>query len=453
MKGSPPSERKVRETVFVQQGPVQLSEFWWIRAKVDLPLADSLALFFVKHPQSDVAAATITYPAAGHAHVFIAKNLVVEDDSMHAMMLLGLMSGDLKKRHGGFHSFATHGLTKVLLPYCRKNIEKRLRDVDTDQLAKYAEALLETGLSDASLAAREPNLDELTPRLHKKTRYETILELIRIIIDYCKAIDTEDEARTMQAMLYVYVLYNSRTFRTAYADWASSTGISDGALDNLRKVGEYCGGLRLLWRALTSRCIITSAATKPFKLDVTVLPSVPTVKIQLRMDWYQMLNDFSLSPSGGRMPLDVSEKAFLEAWSSAPNKDSLPIPAELDTNYHCELVLTDYLRWNGHGRAVIGASKHSCQLCSVALAYRNLLGENWLLSNGHHQVYQSLLPNFHNTDVDLALDVTNHLVRVVDGYILTEIASVRVANQSPTLPIHQESEEVGEGEEYDSLFD
>lgn len=269
--------------------------------KLDLPLANSLALFFVKHADSDVATASIAYPAAGHVHVFIAKNLVVEADSVHAMMLLRLISGDLKKRHGGFHSFAKHGLTKVLLPYCRKKIKKRLRDVDTEELAKYMEALLEIGLPDTSLAAREPNLDEPTPLLHKKTRCETILELIRIIIDYCKAIDTEDEARTMPDMLYVYVLYNARTFRTAYADWASSVGISDRALDNLGKVVEYCGGLQFLWRALTSRCIITGTATKPFKLDVIVIPSVPTVKM------YQMLNGFSLSLPGGKRPLETSQ--------------------------------------------------------------------------------------------------------------------------------------------------
>jgi hypothetical protein len=95
----------------------KLTERERFRLVKDLPAADHLSLFMVSRADGDVAATCIVYAELGSIHIYIAKNETALEDEHHMLRLMGLCSGDVRRRYQDFPAFAYKAL-EFITPFC-----------------------------------------------------------------------------------------------------------------------------------------------------------------------------------------------------------------------------------------------------------------------------------------------------------------------------------------------
>lgn len=130
------------------------------------------------------------------------------------MNLLGLLSGDLKRRYGSLGAFAKHAFLHVLRPHCRRKIEKRLHDIDAGTFKKFLMHLDHVTNAAFIVHKKGKKVDGVKKKLGSAGRLEAIKKMLTTVTRYCEAGNIDDDKEANYAMLYSYILFNSRNFRS-----------------------------------------------------------------------------------------------------------------------------------------------------------------------------------------------------------------------------------------------
>ncbi|KAA8905690.1 hypothetical protein FN846DRAFT_950269 [Sphaerosporella brunnea] len=424
----------------------ELPERLQLKINKDLPLANHISLFMVRHANGDVAATNLHYPKLGSVTITIAKNDTNEEDARQMQRLLGLCHGNVQQRYQDCVGFALKGLSFVI-PFCKPKILKRLGSISPevlDAVISKIESLDPYEWDSALKEGYQVNFRTVVRALSGKPATEGngdlsivnsarnkkvgLAEVVLGWLHFLKAaledpqglLDGGNDERFLKASAMSDRLHRSVIFD----DLLNKTDESPEEMAKLRmdlgKLGSYSRGFQLLFHVLSEPC---RAGASPLKIKCRLLASPGTIKVKTAGEgWYELLNQFALSGLS-QVDLQLSKEYLISQWANREHK--FVVPEAVTAAYHCEMQLLDHLKAQKIYQGIVGVSKDCCELCSVAMAKMSSQanGCSWYASRGQGRVYVGLLPR----DRELAL----HLRATVDTMLWDVLVKLRNRNESP----------------------
>jgi hypothetical protein len=445
------------------------------RFEKDLPLADALALFMISKESGDVAACHLHLVRAGHYKLFVTKNQTDRAAEIHLSKLFGLcwerMNGRFEQN---FKDFRIRAL-QILTPYCIQKMKRRIGDVS--RKLKSFEVRLENSdpegdgagaktvihlvckafekqdaeemrfkrWNERLVAGEEIKEEELSMLFTKeklagsgdaqllwwaKTQQKALgavisswlklfIETSWLNVDSAATIETQSKLSRLFSAADVF--RRSLIFQHLVDRITIKPEIKSYFTAALYKVAAYHHGIQMLYDVLGAPCtkmtMPDSRTPTPLILDYFMIPSKKE-QITLNTDWMKELHDFYEKVL--KHPMDLSEDTIVRACGG-----ELQMPETLQVSYHCELLLTDFLRAKGIRGGVIGVSKWCCQICTAALSHRNdQQGDYWRVSGGHDVLYVTPLPR----DLETAKEVCD----VVNKTLRQCLSNIRRRSESPS---------------------
>ena len=303
-----------------------------LRIVQNLPLAGLLSLFMVSEAEGDVCATCLHNPKPGYLTIYVAKNQNTLAGEEHMMKLLGLYQGDILCRWSGFSAFKEAALNTIL-PFCLKKVKKRLK-----ALAAVMEAIedLATELEDMDLEEFQPwdsSIFENPTAMVKAITGEGSRERtgdiavidaarqLRLPVANVFSIQLQKISRDLQSGVDVSSfsklsnicdkLHASVLFKVVLKMSKLQGSVKEKLSVDLGKVGAYSHGIEILYRALIEPA---KKEKVPIKLRCHILSSPPRRTIKLEEDWFQFLQQLSMSWVGGGQYLPLGKEELLAEW-------------------------------------------------------------------------------------------------------------------------------------------
>lgn len=203
-------------------------------------------------------------------------------------------------------------------------------------------------------------------------------------------------------ILYISnLLHRSEIVRDLIKQIETPTGDRAAFLEQLGKVGEYYHGLHILWARFSDSYAQGEVA---LKFELAVLPTAP-VNVPLETDVAELLRGAAPRFWARARELYLKNVDIDRTW------ESVTLPPELQTVYHCELRLVDALRGERITGGPLGVSEGSCVLCTEVLKSLNFCcTEGWHISRTHDNGYMGALP-VHESFVKTALNSVVEAIR------------------------------------------